>query len=223
MNTHGTHAPAPAHHGDHHEEPHGDDGPHSSLREYLIGFVLSIILTAIPFWLVMNGVISHRPTAVLVLGGFAVAQILVHMVYFLHMNGKVEGGWTLVSTIFTVVFVAIAIAGTLWVMFHMNANMMPAHPTPTPPTHEAPGHSAARGGATGAACTRASTRAMSACFQPMRCTCHTPSATNTTVSSEAPSRMSARPRRERLMTTNAPAAGVRASRATASCWCSCGT
>ena len=106
----------------------------------MVGFVLSIILTAIPFWLVMSKVIADRNTAVLVLGGFAVVQILVHMVFFLHMNGKVEGGWTLLSTIFTGVFVAIAIAGTLWVMFHMNANMMPEHPTPTPPTHEASGH-----------------------------------------------------------------------------------
>ena len=132
------------HHGDHDgHDGHDEDGPHSTLSGYLIGFVLSIVLTAIPFWLVMNGVISHRPTAVLVLGGFAVAQILVHMVYFLHMNGKVEGGWTLVSTIFTVVFVAIAIAGTLWVMFHMNENMMPshgghmAHPNPAEP-HRTP-------------------------------------------------------------------------------------
>jgi cytochrome o ubiquinol oxidase operon protein cyoD len=93
----------------------------------MTGFLLSIILTAIPFWLVMAKVISDRPTAVMVLGGFAVIQILVHMFYFLHMNGKVEGGWTLLSTIFTVVFVAIAIAGTLWVMFHMNTNMMPSH------------------------------------------------------------------------------------------------
>lgn len=117
------------HHGGHgHDHGHDDDGaPHSSFSGYLVGFVLSIVLTAIPFWLVMAGVITHRPTAVLVLGAFAVAQILVHMVCFLHMNGKVEGGWTLLSTIFTVVFVAIAIAGTLWVMFHMNANMMPAH------------------------------------------------------------------------------------------------
>ncbi|MCO5355176.1 cytochrome o ubiquinol oxidase subunit IV [Acidovorax kalamii] len=127
-------------HGDHGDH-HGDVGPHSSLRDYTIGFVLSVILTAIPFWLVMAKVIADRNTAVLVLGAFAVVQILVHMVYFLHMNGKVEGGWTMLSTIFTVVFVAIAIAGTLWVMFHMNANMMPEHPTPTPPTHEAPGHS----------------------------------------------------------------------------------
>ena len=115
-------------HGHDHDHDHDEDGaPHSSFSGYMVGFVLSIILTAIPFWLVMAGVITHRPTAVLVLGAFAVAQILVHMVCFLHMNGKVEGGWTLLSTIFTVVFVAIAIAGTLWVMFHMNENMMPAH------------------------------------------------------------------------------------------------
>ncbi|RYF82332.1 MAG: cytochrome o ubiquinol oxidase subunit IV [Comamonadaceae bacterium] len=126
MSTHDTHAHAHAGHDDHHDDHH-DDGPHSSLKEYVIGFVLSVILTAIPFWLVMGDVISNRTTAVLVLGGFAVVQIVVHMVFFLHMNGKVEGGWTMLSTIFTIVFVAIAIAGTLWVMFHMNTNMMPMH------------------------------------------------------------------------------------------------
>jgi cytochrome o ubiquinol oxidase operon protein cyoD len=136
---HTTHAHGAHDHGGH--DHHGDAEPHSSLRDYTIGFMLSVILTAIPFWLVMAKVIADRNTAVLVLGVFAVIQILVHMVYFLHMNGKVEGGWTMLSTIFTVVFVAIAIAGTLWVMFHMNANMMPEHPTPTPATHEAPGHS----------------------------------------------------------------------------------
>jgi len=120
MSGHDTHAHAAGHHGGHH-----DEGPHSTFSGYMVGFVLSIILTAIPFWLVMNQVITSRTVAVLVLGGFAVAQILVHMVCFLHMNGKIEGGWTLLSTIFTVVFVAIGIAGTLWVMFHMNANMMP--------------------------------------------------------------------------------------------------
>ena len=113
-------------HHDGHDHDH-EDGPHSTFSGYMIGFALSVVLTAIPFWLVMNNVISNRTTAVLVLGGLAVVQILVHMVYFLHMNGKVEGGWTMLSTLFTVVFVAIAIAGTLWVMFHMNTNMMPSH------------------------------------------------------------------------------------------------
>ena len=110
--------------GGHGHDDHGG-AAHGSLKSYLIGFGLSVVLTAIPFWLVMAKVIADRNTAVLVLGAFAVLQILVHMVFFLHMNGKVEGGWTLLSTIFTVVFVAIAIAGTLWVMFHMNTNMMP--------------------------------------------------------------------------------------------------
>jgi cytochrome o ubiquinol oxidase operon protein cyoD len=126
MSTHDLHAGHT--HGDHHgHEDHHGEGPHVTMREYVTGFVLSIILTAIPFWLVMADVISDRTVAVMVLGGFAVVQIVVHMVYFLHMNGKVEGGWTLLSTIFTIVFVAIAIAGTLWVMFHMNTNMMPSH------------------------------------------------------------------------------------------------
>lgn len=115
---------------DHHGGHHGDVGPHSSFSGYMTGFVLSVVLTAIPFWLVMAKVITERNTAVLVLGAFAVVQILVHMVCFLHMNGKVEGGWTLLSTIFTVVFVAIAIAGTLWVMYQMNDHMMPEHPQP---------------------------------------------------------------------------------------------
>ena len=127
---HTTHANG-AHDAHGHDDHHHDAGPHSTFSGYMTGFVLSVILTAIPFWLVMAKVIADRNTAVLVLGGFAVAQILVHMVCFLHMNGKIEGGWTLLSTLFTVIFVAVGIAGTLWVMFHMNANMMPTH---------APGH-----------------------------------------------------------------------------------
>lgn len=120
---HTTHA---AHgHGGH--DDHHDDGPHSTLSGYMTGFILSIILTAIPFWLVMAKVIADRNTAVLVLGAFAVVQIVVHMVYFLHMNGKLQGGWTMLSTVFTVVFLAIGVAGTLWVMYQMNLHMMPTH------------------------------------------------------------------------------------------------
>ena len=122
---------------DHHgHDDHGHDDLHVSMGDYVKGFVLAVILTAIPFYLVMNNVIQDRTIAVLVLGGLAIVQIVVHMVYFLHMNGKIQGGWTMLSTIFTVVFVAIAIAGTLWVMFHMNANMMPMHPNA--PTHGTP-------------------------------------------------------------------------------------
>ena len=113
-----------------HGEHHAHDDLHVSMGDYVKGFILAVILTVIPFYLVMNNVIEDRATAAMVLGLFAVVQIVVHMVYFLHMNGKIQGGWTLLSTIFTIIFVAIGIAGTLWVMFHMNANMMPEHVMP---------------------------------------------------------------------------------------------
>jgi len=111
-----------AHHDDHH---HGDASGHGTLKGYVTGFVLAVILTAIPFWLVMDGVLDSKlATAVLVMAIGAV-QIVVHMVYFLHMNPRSEGGWTLMALIFTLVIVGIALAGSLWVMHHLNTNMMP--------------------------------------------------------------------------------------------------
>lgn len=115
---HGAH-----HHDDHHG--HDDGASHGSLKDYTIGFVLSVILTAIPFWLVMGNVFNDSSTTALVILGFAAVQIVVHMVYFLHMNARSEGGWNMLSLIFTIVLVVITLAGSLWVMFHMNANMMP--------------------------------------------------------------------------------------------------
>ena len=54
--------------------------------------------------------------------------MLVHIVYFLHLDTRSQGGWNMLAAIFTVVLVVITIAGSLWVMFHMNANMMPMSP-----------------------------------------------------------------------------------------------
>jgi cytochrome o ubiquinol oxidase operon protein cyoD len=99
--------------------------PHASLRGYLTGFVLAAVLTAIPFGLVMAGGLDSRALTVAVVIGCAVAQVLVHMVFFLHMSGSSEQGWTLLSTLFTVVIVVIMLAGSLWVMYHLNTNMMP--------------------------------------------------------------------------------------------------
>ncbi|MDB5619492.1 cytochrome o ubiquinol oxidase subunit IV [Tardiphaga sp.] len=120
-------AHADTHHTDSHSDSHHHhDAPaHGSRRDYMIGFVLSVILTAIPFWLVMTGVISNKQVAAFVVMGFALAQIVVHMVYFLHMNSKSEGGWTIMALIFTIVVIVIALSGSLWVMFHLTNNMMP--------------------------------------------------------------------------------------------------
>ena len=99
-----------------------------TLREYVTGFVLSVILTAIPFWIVMTKAIASSGITALVILGFAAVQIVVHMVYFLHMNTKSQGGWTMLALIFTLVLVVITLSGSLWVMYHLKENMMPASP-----------------------------------------------------------------------------------------------
>jgi cytochrome o ubiquinol oxidase operon protein cyoD len=44
------------------------------------------------------------------------------------MNTKVEGGWSFLALLFTVIVVVIMLAGSIWVMYHMNTNMMPVDP-----------------------------------------------------------------------------------------------
>ena len=108
-------------HGGHGQDAHG----HGSFKDYVTGFVLSVILTAIPFWLVMGNVIEDKLVTGVVILGLAVVQIVVHMIYFLHMNTKSEGGWTFLALIFTITLVVITLFGSIWVMHHLNANMMP--------------------------------------------------------------------------------------------------
>ncbi|MHC3127952.1 hypothetical protein OB03_11995 [Brevundimonas sp. GN22] len=113
-------------HNEHHDEHHDEVGYHGSYRDYLIGFIASVILTAIPFALVMTGVLPVQTTAILIVA-FAMVQMVVHMIYFLHLHPKSEGGWNMLAFIFTIVVVVIAVAGSVWVMWHLNTNMMPVH------------------------------------------------------------------------------------------------
>ena len=128
MSAHHDHTDLASGHG-HHEhdghDAHHMHADHGSLKSYAAGFILSVILTAIPFWLVMGKVFDKSSTTGLVLLGFAAVQIVVHMVYFLHMNGKSEGGWSMLALLFTAMLVLIMMSGSLWVMYHLNHNMMP--------------------------------------------------------------------------------------------------
>ncbi|HEU5437053.1 MAG TPA: cytochrome o ubiquinol oxidase subunit IV [Telluria sp.] len=112
-------------HGQGHDHGHDDSVPHSTLKGYVTGFILAVILTAIPFWLVMGKVMSNSSTLGFVLLGIAAVQVVVHMIYFLHMNSKVEQGWSMLAMMFTLMLLVIMLAGSVWVMYHMNHNMMP--------------------------------------------------------------------------------------------------
>lgn len=114
------------------------DLPHATLRGYLIGFVLASVLTIIPFWLVMGQVLQSKELTILIVLALGVVQILVHMIYFLHMNTSSEGGWNMLALIFTLTLVVIMLGASSWVIIEENANMMPTMSMPSPQTHHMP-------------------------------------------------------------------------------------
>ena len=105
---------------------------HGSRRGYLIGFGLSAVLTAAPFWLVMSGALGTPLATAIAIVLLALAQILVHTVCFLHLNTRAEGGWTMLAAVFTAVIIVIVIGASLWIMYHLNSNLMAMKPGEMP-------------------------------------------------------------------------------------------
>lgn len=94
-----------------------------SLKAYLTGFVLSLILTAMPFALVMRGTLSASAA----LAGICVAglvQILVHLRYFLHLDSSSAARWNVLALIFTFLIMILFVGGSLWIMWTLNYRMM---------------------------------------------------------------------------------------------------
>ena len=96
---------------------------HGSVKSYVIGFVLAVILTVIPFKLVMGGTLEASTTLAVILG-LAVVQIVVHLIYFLHLDSSSEQRWNVMALAFPAPILPIVVAGSLWIMHNMNANMM---------------------------------------------------------------------------------------------------
>ena len=101
-----------------------EDADHGSVRSYVTGFILSVLLTAVPFALVMTHAVPAGEAIAVALGLGAV-QMVVHLVYFLHMNAASSRSWNMAAMVFTLIILGIVIAGSLWVMYHLDVNMMP--------------------------------------------------------------------------------------------------
>jgi len=98
---------------------------HGSLKTYVVGFALSLVLTLLSFGCVMSGAVPQH----LVVPGmvvFCVAQLLVQLVFFLHMSAAPGQRDNLSIGVFTLLIIAIVVVGSLWVMHNMNLYMM--HP-----------------------------------------------------------------------------------------------
>jgi cytochrome o ubiquinol oxidase subunit IV len=90
-----------------------------SLRRYATGFVLSVVLTAAAFALVMYGVWS-RPATVAAILVAAVVQILVHLRYFLHLDASSRARWNVLALLFAVLIMVLIVGGTMWIMIHLS-------------------------------------------------------------------------------------------------------
>ena len=102
--------------------------PHNNILSesvaYVIGLFLAVLLTAISFWVASTGVL-WGPGVATGLVVLAIAQMGVHLVFFLHITSGPDNTNNVLALAFGVLIVFLVMIGTIWIMGHMNANMMP--------------------------------------------------------------------------------------------------
>jgi cytochrome o ubiquinol oxidase subunit IV len=103
-----------------------DHGVRAGIQSYATGFVLAALLTAASFYTVYTDLI-WQPAIPAALVALAVAQIGVHLVFFLHITTAPDNTNNILALAFGVLIVALIIGGSLWIMDHLNARMMPPH------------------------------------------------------------------------------------------------
>jgi len=111
------------------KQEHSLEGAGSgSLRTYVTGFVLSILLTLIAFAFVQRHVstdheaYSHRFLIVMVVV-LALSQLVVQLLYFLHLGNESKPRWNLLVFSFMLTVVIILVFGSLWIMYNLNYHM----------------------------------------------------------------------------------------------------
>ena len=97
----------------------------ASYKTYITGFILSITLTLIAYFLVVDRLLSEMnlTNTVLLL---ALLQFLVQIYFFLHIGSEKGPRWNLAVLASTLSIIFIVIGGSLWIMHHLNYNMMPS-------------------------------------------------------------------------------------------------
>jgi cytochrome o ubiquinol oxidase operon protein cyoD len=100
-----------------------DDRALQLRQPYIAGFVLALVLTGIPFGLVVAGLLP-RFTTLVVIALLAVVQVGVHLRYFLHLDLKETPRENLLALAFAAVLILIMVGGSLWIMLDLDARMM---------------------------------------------------------------------------------------------------
>jgi cytochrome o ubiquinol oxidase operon protein cyoD len=100
--------------------------PHNNIMSevvaYVIGLGLALLLTGVSFWVASTSVI-WGPGVATGLVVLAIAQMGVHLVFFLHITSGPDNTNNVLALAFGVLIVFLVMIGTIWIMAHMNANM----------------------------------------------------------------------------------------------------
>ena len=102
--------------------------PHDSMVSetvaYVIGLALALVLTGVSFWVASTSAL-WGPGVAVGLVVLAIAQMGVHLVFFLHITSGPDNTNNVLALAFGVLIVFLVMFGTIWIMAHMNANMAP--------------------------------------------------------------------------------------------------
>ncbi|MBB6634445.1 cytochrome o ubiquinol oxidase subunit IV [Cohnella thailandensis] len=99
----------------HQTHSHDEHESHGSLKSYVIGFVLSLILTAIPLIFVLNDIVEGTAANVVLLVT-AVLQFVVQLFFFMHLKEEKKPRWNLMALILGLVIVLVIVIGSIWIM-----------------------------------------------------------------------------------------------------------
>jgi cytochrome o ubiquinol oxidase operon protein cyoD len=105
-------------------EPQNAEETRSGLLVYTIGLMLAIVLTATSFW-AANTSLLWAPGVALGLAVLAIAQMGVHLVFFLHITTGPDNTNNVLALAFGLLIVTLVVAGSIWIMNNLNTNMMP--------------------------------------------------------------------------------------------------
>jgi cytochrome o ubiquinol oxidase operon protein cyoD len=111
--------------GDSSASPEREGTTPSHVAIYTLGLALALSLTAISFW-VANTSLLWPPGVALGLTVLAIAQMGVHLVFFLHITTGPDNTNNVLALAFGILIVTIIVAGSLWIMTNLSDNMMPA-------------------------------------------------------------------------------------------------
>jgi cytochrome o ubiquinol oxidase operon protein cyoD len=99
-------------------------GVAAGVRNYLIGLLLAAAFTAASFWVASGTGLIFVPGVPMALAALAIGQMGVHLAFFLHITTGSDNTNNALALAFGVLIVGIVIAGSLWIMYHLNMNMM---------------------------------------------------------------------------------------------------